>query len=375
MNKNNRIEEINIFLESNIKNLQNRIIEICSIPSPTGHEERKAEFIKSKLLEIGAKDAYIDEVGNVIYLYNPGMHEKIVVFCAHIDTVFNDIESILPKIKDNRIYAPSVADNSSNVGGLLLIISMLLNLEIIPKIGILFTFNVGEEALGNLKGIRCIVDRWQDSIEEVVAVDGSCNSIVNVAVGSRRYMVHINTSGGRSWKDFGEKNAILYASKIIDRLYKVDLPTFPKTTYNVGLIKGGTSINAIAGEVEFLVELRSESVEYLNKLYKDFREIVNQIVEEDVKIDVKLLGERPCGKINFQTELEKRVIRIRRDLGMDSRFCSASTDCNIPLSRGIPAISFGIRKGKGNHTIHEYVELDSLEKGIKLLANFILSYC
>lgn len=371
MNENAR-NQASRFLGENVDDLTKTIIEVCSIPSPTGFERKKAEFILNRLHEVGAEEAYIDDAGNVLYPYKIGKHEKVPVYCAHIDTVFDGIEKIEPQIIDNRLYAPSSADNSANVAGLIIIIKMLHELKIELPTGIMFAFNVGEEGLGNLKGIRHIVEKWRKRISEVVAVDGSCNEFVNVAVGSKRYSVTVETEGGHSWKNFGQSNAILIAANMINALYQQNMPNDPKTTYNVGTIKGGTSINSIAGSAEFLVDLRSESQDCLTHLDEAFNAIVNDSNSSDVTVKLNLLGDRPCSNSDRQTEIQKRIINVRKDLGLTTAFHSASTDANIPLSFGIPAITFGTREGDKVHSVHEYVELDSIEGGIKQLAFFIL---
>lgn len=371
MNENIR-NQVDRHLERNVDYFTKTIMEVSSIPSPTGFEQEKAEFILDRLLEIGAEDAYIDEAGNVIYLHNVKKDEKVPVYCAHIDTVFQGTEEIEPKIIDNKLYAPSAGDNSSNVSGLIVLIKMLIELNIELPTGMIFAFNVGEEGLGNLKGIKYIVEKWKERISEVVAVDGGSNDFVNKAVGSKRYSVTIEAEGGHSWKDFGQSNAILTASTIIQALYEQDVANGPKTTYNVGLIEGGTSVNSIAGDAEFMIDLRSESQPHLDQLDEAFNQIVKSENRNGIKAELTLRGDRPCSTIGEETEIQKRIIKVRDSLGLETTFHSASTDANIPLSVGIPAITFGTREGDKAHTIHEYVELDSLEAGIKQLAYFVL---
>lgn len=364
--------QVNQLLERNIDYFTKTIIEVTSIPSPTGFERKKAEFILNRLHEIGAEESYIDDAGNVLYLHNVKEHEAVPVYCAHIDTVFQGIDEIEPHIIDNKLYAPSAGDNSANVSGLIVLIKMLIELKIELPTGIIFAFNVGEEGLGNLKGIKYIVEKWKEQISEVVAVDGGSNDFVNRAVGSKRYLVTIETEGGHSWKDFGKSNAILTASTIIQALYEQNVSDGPKTTYNVGVIEGGTSVNSIAGNAEFMIDLRSESQPHLDRLDEAFNQIVKRENKNGIKVDLTLRGDRPCSNSDRQTEIQRRIINVRKNLGLETRFHSASTDANIPLSIGIPAITFGTREGDKAHTIHEYVELDSLEQGIKQLAYFIL---
>ncbi|HOJ11761.1 MAG TPA: M20/M25/M40 family metallo-hydrolase [Clostridiales bacterium] len=397
------------YVEKNIQEIIDLTIEICKIPSPTGNEQQKALFIKDKLLEYGANDANIDQAGNVLYLHKNYLSDrrKITLITAHIDTVFHNTENIEPIVKEGKIFAPSAGDNSVNVAALIFIIKMLNELEISFKKDILFAFDVGEEGLGNLKGIKAVFDNWEDDISEVIALDLAYDNVVNNAVGSKRYMVSVNTEGGHSWGSFGNDNAIFYSSSIIKDLYDIDVPKKPKTTYNVGVIKGGTSVNTIAAYTEFLVDMRSEDKEQLKELDNKFLSIANRYLEEykgRVAINLQIIGERPCGikiearktkcntedSLEFNAEhdsefnaehnsecnleynsMEERLIRVRGKLNFPVNFVSASTDANIPLSKGIPALSFGVCRGGNSHRLDEYIELDSLDRGMKHLIHFL----
>lgn len=415
--------KINEYIENEFEYIYNLTINICKIPSMTGFEKQKANFILMQLKELGIENAYIDDVGNVIYLHNINniythninnmcphevnnifQHkadnkyenniknksnvdnqitcvkettgkEGITVVAAHIDTVFKDLWNINPIIKENKIYAPSILDNSVNVAGLLFCIKIIRELDILIKKPFIFAFNVGEEGLGNLKGIKHIVDTWKDRIDEVIALDLGYKDIVDTAVGSRRYRIIIETEGGHSWKNFRNSNAILHAAEIVKDIYNIKVPNNPKTTYNVGIIKGGTSINTIAERAEMEVDLRSVDKTCLDNLYRDFINIINSHKSVKAKISIKALGERPCGKTYHDTKLIKRIKETRHELGMETNFRASSTDANYPISLGIPSISFGIGDGNGVHTMEEYLIIDSIKTGMKHLMHFMLKYC
>ena len=357
------MEKIDEFIKNHLEYLKDLITEIASICSPTGYEEIKANFIVEKLKELGVSDAYIDEVGNVIYEHN--VKEKAMLYCAHIDTVFNNVTEIVPKIIDNKLYGPSVADDSSGVAGLLLMIKMLIEFKI--DLPIIFAFDVGEEGLGSLKGMKHIMQKLGNKISEVVAIDSwDLDDVTNKAVGSKRYKVLIKTEGGHSWHQFGRPNAIAIASNIISEIYKLTVPD--KTTYNVGVINGGTTVNSIASEVEFLLDMRSENQENLDKLEED----VSKIIKAKSNTEMIFLGSRPSGGFEVQTEIERRIVEVRKNMGLQTKFSSSSTDINISLSMKIPSINFGIVTGYKAHSIYEYIELDSLEIGVKQLAYFML---
>lgn len=395
-------KRITTYIKENISSLINLTEEICRISSPTGYEGKKAHFIYDRFTE---EQVSIDDAGNVLYLYNNigfgdsnnhsnsksnkhnngdskkhgnneysiGESSRIIVFAAHIDTVFPASMEIKPEIRDNKLYAPSVLDNSVNVAALLFIIDMFKKLNIKLKKSILFAFNVGEEGLGNLKGIRHIMEKWKGNIDGVIAVDGGYEKIVNKAVGSMRYKVETNTEGGHSWDNFGNENAILHAARLTERVYEINVPKEPKTTYNVGFINGGISVNTIAQNAEMLLDFRSEEGSYLELLTKEYEKILLDVCDKyngEVRMKSEQIGERPCG-INFYNPYSEIIKAIRKEMSMTTDFTSGSTDANIPLSMGIPAISFGIGKGFGSHTTEEYLEIDSLETGLEHLLRFI----
>lgn len=366
-------QSINEYLHENSLYLQNLAIEICKIPSMTGKEERKALYIKDRLYEITSKEAVVDEAGNIKYLIK-GKDDSndMLILAAHIDTVFADLLDIKVVIKDNFIYGPSIGDNSINVAALILIIKMFRELNIKPERDILFVFDVGEEGLGNLKGIKNIMKDYGNIASAVIAVDGGYSSIVSAGVGSKRYSVSIKTEGGHSWGAFGNDNAIFYASKLIQGLYNIKVPKEPKTTYNVGIIKGGTSVNTIAEDVEMIFDLRSIDKNSLEKLDSEFIELIEEMKSEKISIEIKILGERPAGKCIDDGRLIKIIKDVRGELDLKAEFTSSSTDANIAMSMDIPAVSFGVCQGKGAHTMKEYIDVNSLELGLRHLVEIVL---
>lgn len=360
------------YIQKNLTYIQNLAIEICEIPSMTGKEEKKADFIQDKLYKIIGEGVEIDEAGNVKYLYKGMDSSKLLVLTAHIDTVFKDLFEIKCTIKDNLIYGPSIGDNSINVAALILMIKMFKELNIVPQKDILFVFDVGEEGLGNLKGIRKIMKDYGDMTENVIAVDGGYKSVVNTAVGSIRYSVAIKTEGGHSWGAFGNDNAILYASRIIEGLYHIKVPENPKTTYNVGIINGGTSVNTIAEFAEVIFDLRSINKKCLEKLDNEFLSVIDEVRSDKIKIDVKLIGERPAGACDEDTFLIRAIKEVREELKLEDKFGSSSTDANIALDMGIPAVSFGVYEGMGTHTENEHIDVNSFEMGLRHLAGVVL---
>ena len=342
---------------------------IISIPSPTGREQVKGKWILQYLHSLGADGAYLDTSGNVLYPCQLKKGQKAALYTAHMDTVFENLDRIPIHQSENTLSAPSCSDNSASIAGLLFIIKMIRDLQLTLPQGILFAFDVGEEGLGNLKGIRQIMTDWAGRISEVVAVDCTFDTFVATAVGSRRYQVTIETPGGHSWMGFGNANAIAAAASIIDKLYSLSLPPQPKTTYNIGTISGGTTVNSIAAKARFTVDLRSEAGDSLERLDKAFRSLLeNQ--PGDVRISLKSIGERPCSDVD-QNPLVRRITAIRQNQGLATPCIAGSTDANIPLSQGIPAISFGFCRSRGEHTLAESLDLDTFVPGMLQMLAFM----
>lgn len=343
--------------------------QLAAIPSPSGQEGEKAFFVRNYLEGLGCQDVSIDEAGNVLYPWHCG--NRYPVYSAHIDTVFGGLREIHPRRESGRLYAPSVGDNSVNVAGLLMLIKLLQEWKIQPDEGegVLFALNTGEEGLGNLRGIRQIVADRRKQIDYVVALDLGGEKCYVTPVGSKRYNVTVRTEGGHSYGAFGNRNAIAALARLIDRLYAIQPPSQAKTTYNVGLITGGTSVNTIAQEASMTWEIRSESPGCLAQMDHLFLAEVDALRGlGDFSLEV--IGERPCGQSADVSFLKDRVERAFAGAGQRVVFASASTDCNLPMSVGIPAVSFGVCKGVGAHTEEEYILLDTLLPGMEILLRF-----
>jgi acetylornithine deacetylase/succinyl-diaminopimelate desuccinylase-like protein len=251
--------------------------------------------------------------------------------------------------------------------------------NIIPReMGIVLVVNSGEEGLGNLKGSRKILETYKGRVTEFITFDGTAGHIFNRAVGSRRYRVKVTTEGGHSYNKFGNTNAIAVLASIIDRLYEVKVPSLGKTTYNVGIIQGGTSVNTIAQYAEMLYEYRSDSWEAMEIMESNFQQVLDYYRSQGHHISVIKVGDRPCsGQIDQAKEqilMDRAASAIKLHYGFDPDFRSGSTDCNIPLSQGVPAVCVGCVEGEGAHTREEYVDIPSLLPGLKVAFSLILHH-
>ena len=355
------------------------LVELAQIPAPSNQEEKRAEFIKSWLEAQGAEGVYIDEALNVIYPVGVTETNPLVVVAAHSDVVFGDLEPLPLVVEDGLIKCPGVGDDTANLVMLLMAAKYIAEQKILPKEGgLLLVANSGEEGLGNLKGSRQLVKDFGYRMKEFISFDCTAHALINGAVGSKRFKVEVKTEGGHSFSDFGNKNAIAYLSAMIQDLYQIQVPEKGITTYNVGTISGGTSVNTIAQQAEMLYEFRSDEKESLEIMEEKFNAVVESYREKGIDVHVTVVGERPCSaQVDeiVQGEMAERVIAaISRYFGWEPTASKASTDCNIPLSMGIPAVCTGCILGQGAHTREEYVEIDSLLPGLKVAFELIL-YC
>lgn len=352
---------------------------LCRIPSPSNHEERRAEYVKNWFEENGCKGAYIDSALNVIFPFHCESGENLLAFSAHTDTVFPDTTPFDVVYDGDIMRCPGVGDNTANLAILMLLARYFAKSGLTPSRGILFVASSGEEGLGNLKGVRQLFQDYAGKITEHVAIDGSYSSVVTSAVGSLRYRVGVHTEGGHSYGRFGNLNAIRILSSIIDTLYAYKVPAPGKSTYNVGTISGGTSINTIAQYAEMRFEYRSDVRESLSAMDKFFHSVLDAYANMDkVQIDCELLGERPCtGDVDQEKEqalIDKALGLIEEMTGKRVPCQSGSTDSNIPLSQGVPSICFGGHMGTGAHTREEFLNVKDLHLGMEIVGAFIETY-
>ena len=356
------------------------IRDLCRIPAPTFGERRRAEYCKAYFESIGATGVYIDEINNVIFPLNCEGSNEITVLAAHTDTVFPDTE-FYPEFREDeeRIYCPGVGDDTACVAAVMLTAKYFLENNISPKGGILFVCNSCEEGLGNLAGTKQLMKEYEGRVKQFVTVDANTGTVVNMAVGSHRYEVVAETEGGHSFSKFGNKNAIAALSEVVSAIYKITPPKKENTvtTYNVGVIEGGTSINTIAQSAKMLCEYRSNDRECLEIMKSEFERIFAEALTAETKLTVTLVGNRPC-KGDVDPVAEAALIDAYRQavmvvLDRDIKLFMASTDANIPMSMGIPAIDIGSRINVGSHRREEYVEKDSLVPGLEIVIRTALN--
>ncbi|MBR3053402.1 MAG: M20/M25/M40 family metallo-hydrolase [Firmicutes bacterium] len=362
--------------------LKQLIRDLCAVPAPSNHEEKRAEFCKRWFDENLGSGAFVDEALNVVFPYNVTEDNDVAVLMAHTDTVFPDTEPMPFSEEGGIMRCPGITDDTSNLAVLMICARFIVKNALPTGTGVLFVANSGEEGLGNLKGCRAIVGRYGSRMKELVTLDGSdLDYIVTSAVGSHRYRVSAKTEGGHSFSCFGRRNAIQVLAELVTELYKVKVPVEgeSRTTYNVGAISGGTSVNTIAQDAEMLYEYRSDDRRCLEQMKQTFEAIVKECTPDDAEVTVELIGERPCtgdvDKAAMADLVERGAAAVRSAAGKEAILTSASTDCNIPLAAGIPAICLGVAVGGGCHTREEWLDTESLAAGCRLFMEFFNYYC
>lgn len=363
--------ELKHYIAEHTEEMYGLLKELCLIPAPSNQEEKRAAYCKNWLEKAGAKGVYIDEALNVICPFNCENSNELTVFVAHTDTVFPDTEP-MPYIDDGeKIHCPGVGDDTASLTVMMMTAKYFVEKQIIPAKGVMFVCNSGEEGLGNLKGTRQLFKDFEGRIAQFISIDSSLHSVSDACAGSHRYEVEVLTEGGHSYQRFGNANAIAELSKMIAAIYDIEVPQKEgcRTTYNVGTISGGTSVNTIAQSAKMLCEYRSGDRECLAIMQEKFEAIFEQAKSNRVQVKVNKVGDRPCSNIDdAKIEVLRRIVKpvIEDVTGEPVTFKSASTDCNIPLSLGIPAICIGVFRGKGGHTREEWVEKASLIPGMEI---------
>jgi tripeptide aminopeptidase len=357
--------------------LVNRVLDLAvniqQIPAPTFDEALRAAFIHERFLSEGLSDVSIDRVGNV-YARLPGTGKApAVVVSAHLDTVFPVSTNLQISLESGKITGPGIGDNSLGVAGLF---GLLWGRR--KKTGngskhlypgdLWLVSNVGEEGLGNLCGMKAVVDRFGDQVYGYIILEGmALGQIYHQALNVKRYRISVRTPGGHSWVDYGRPSAIHILAGLVTRLEALSLPQKPRTTLNIGVIGGGTSVNTIAERASLELDLRSEGQETLEMIASKVEKLVQETNRGEIQVQAELTGHRPSGKISIRHPLVRLAVRCLQEQGMTPHFNAGSTDANIPLSRGLPAICLGLTTGSGAHTTAEFIRTDLVSKGVDQL--------
>jgi acetylornithine deacetylase/succinyl-diaminopimelate desuccinylase-like protein len=364
---------------------------ITEIPAPPFKEAERAAYMKKTLAALGLR-VRTDEIGNVIAERAGTSETEIVLVTAHMDTVFPEGTDVHVRRERGLLYAPGVSDNGAGLAALLGVARAIQESKIPNHHTIIFAADVGEEGEGNLRGIRKLVEQYGTKLSAVIALDGAATEyVVTQALASRRIEIVLTGPGGHSWTDFGAPNPIDAMARGIARFLKtIEVPGSPRTTFNIGEIEGGGSVNSIPARAAIKVDIRSEQERDISRVETALRDAIRAGIQEEmsasnargmagaegagIEMQLKLLGARPGGDLAAGSALLQSVMDADRFLGNRSRTERSSTDANIPLSLGIPAISLGAGGSAGGaHTLTEWFDPTGREMGLKRVLLTVLS--
>jgi tripeptide aminopeptidase len=351
-------------------------IEIQQIPAPTFEEAKRARFVRKLFIKEKLEGVSIDETGNVYgclpRIQGRKPEAKPLIVSAHMDTVFPGDTDLRITRQSKRIYGPGLGDNSLGVASLLGLIWSLRERNIELGGDVWIVANVCEEGLGDLRGMKAVVDRFGAGVRAYLVLEGlALGHIYHRAVGVKRYRVTARTTGGHSWSDYGKPSAIHELSKLVVQLAALELPDQPRTTMNVGKIAGGTSVNVIASEAVLDLDLRSEEQQPLIQLVSAAEKLIQAANRQGVSIEAEVIGQRPPGEMGVNHPLVKLAEECLHEQGLEAALISGSTDANVPLSMGYPALVLGVTTGGGAHTRHEYINTAPVAQGMEQLVRFM----
>lgn len=351
-------------------------VAIQQIPAPTFDEAARAQFIQSQFETIGLYDVTQDDLHNV-YGRLPAVQpsRRPVILSAHTDTVFPAGTDLTVRRNGRILAGPGLGDNSTGVAGLLHLAQNLAAGALPLPADLWFVANVGEEGLGDLGGMRAVVERFGREAAYIVVEGGLFGQISHQAIGVRRYRIEVTTGGGHSWGNFGRASAIHELAHLIAAIDRLSVPQTPKTTYNVGVIEGGTSVNTIAQSAAMLLDLRSEDTDLLRGLVAAVQTIVDDARgrltndgRADATITMTQIGNRPAGSIPRQSPLVGWAEEALQFVGCPQvSYVVSSTDANVPLSQGLSSVCIGLTESGNAHRLDEFVDPLNLPKGLSQL--------
>jgi tripeptide aminopeptidase len=367
--------------------ITDRHVELTNIPAPTFGEKARGDYFLRLFEELKLERVRRDAAGNVLAELPgtaPARRRRLVLLTAHLDTVFPPGTRIEVRRGNGRIYAPGITDNGAGLAALLGVARAMRAAGLRPRDSIMLAATVGEEGEGNLFGIRQLLEQRdvRKAVRGVVVLDGA--DIAHIAahgLGSRRVRVTVRGPGGHSWTDFGMANPIHALAAAICQFSATPVPADPRTTFNIGEIQGGTSVNSVPFCASMKVDIRSASAVEVRRLSSLLDRTVRQAVQEQnerarsgkLAYQIEEMGERPAADLPHNARLLESVRAVDRCLGIEARIERSSTDANIPLAMGIEAVSLGGGgQGGGIHSLQEWYDPASRELGLKRI---LLSLC
>ncbi|MEX2501219.1 MAG: M20/M25/M40 family metallo-hydrolase [Trueperaceae bacterium] len=339
---------------------------VCEVAAPPFAEQRRAEHVASVLRRVGHAPG-IDAAGNVV-VDLPGGEGPTVALVAHLDTVFGpDVDVTVREVAENRWEAPGIGDNSASVAVLLHLAAEVRRGTVERRPRLMLAFTVGEEGLGDLRGVRHVVAERGGDLDVLLAVDGHLGTVVDAGVGSTRYKLAFAADGGHAWGDYPSPSAVHALGDAIHAVQRIEVPDAPRSSLNVGVIQGGSAINAIAEEAWAMLDLRSLDAATLEAMAREAEKRVRSVARRhDVRLHVERVGDRPAGRSD-----DGALTTIVRDTlcahGHEVRVAASSTDANAAMAAGVPALCFGVYRGGDAHRLGEWADPTSLPDGVRVL--------
>lgn len=376
------------FIRGDYDRFVKELVALTEIPAPPFKEAARATAYARLLREVGLSDVEIDAEGNAMGLRRGTGPEggPVVAVVAHLDTVFPEGTDVKVRREGTRLMAPGVGDNSRGLAVMLAAVRAMEAGRFRTTHDVLFVGSVGEEGEGDLRGVRFLFQKgkYKDRIRQFVAVDGGAQSSVTTAgVGSKRYRVVFKGPGGHSYGAFGLVNPAYALAFAVAEFSKIQVPADPRTTFNVGVLDGGTSVNSIPAEVAMDVDMRSASCEELAKVDAAFQQIVRAAVETEnqarstregrVTAEARLIGDRPCGRTPHDSPIVRTVTAVVEAFGLKPSYGTGSTDSNVPMGLGIPAVTVGRGPGGRAHAPDEWtdVEVESAVQSVQVVTAIV----
>ena len=365
------------------------LVQLTEIPAPPFGEEARASTYMAMLRDAGLTNVEMDQIGNVMGLRRGTGEAPLLAVAAHLDTVFPEGTEVEVRREGNRLRAPGIGDDTAGLATLLAVARVLNETDLETESDLLFIGNVGEEGAGDLRGVKHLFrdGKYKDQIGGFISVEsGGQSTITTGALGSLRYRVTFKGPGGHSYGAFGLVSPAYAMGNAIRKVSAISVPETPKTTFNIGIVEGGTSVNSIPFETSMVVDMRSESRDELEKLVETFLDLVHEAVEEEnvtrsisegqIELEMTLVGDRPSGQTSESANIVKFAVAAFEAFGIRPTFRISSTDSNVPISLGIPAITIG-RGGLGgrSHSLDEWVDIERepTVRGIQVVLTTILA--
>lgn len=347
---------------------------IQQIAAPTFDEGNRAAYVAEQFRALGLADVRIDEMFNVYGRMDGATHRKALMVMAHTDTVFAAETDLTLQHSNGSIHGPGLGDNSMGVSGILGVAYHLRQQKIMPSCDLWFVATSREEGLGNLDGARMAYETLKDRVHGVVNVEGLAYGYVyHAGIAVRRLHIVAHAQGGHSWLHFGRPSATHAIVELGAKILTITPPSNPRTTYNIGMLEGGQSINSIASKAGLWLDMRSERTDALQQLERTVRHHIDSLTNEGIRFDVEVVGDRPAGHMDIQHPLVQGALFALEETGVRGSLQIGSTDGNIPLADNCPTVTVGITRGGNAHRLDEFIETSPVENGMRQLLILTLS--